>query len=85
MSHVSNMMYIKVKDLVANGRYESIYELSYVLFGRNAIFIVCTVQYMLNFTAIILYFIILGDCMEQMSSAFALGPKTPKERPEIKE
>lgn len=84
MSHVSNMMYIKVKDLVANGRYESIYELSYVLFGRNAIFIVCAVQYMLNFTAIILYFIILGDCMEQMSSAFALGPNTPKERPEIK-
>ena len=28
---------------------------------------------MLNFTAIILYFIILGDCMEQLTSAFAVG------------
>ena len=43
LSHVSNLMYIKVKDLVANGRYENMYELSYALYGRNAIYFVCFV------------------------------------------
>lgn len=78
------MMYLKVKDL-AGGRYESLYELAYVFYGRSAIFFVCVVQYVLNFASIVLYFIILGEVFEKMTATIILSgkeeaPTTNKER-----
>ena len=77
LSHISNMMYLKVKDL-SGGRYESVYELAYALYGRRAIFFVCIVQYMLNLAGIVLYFIVLGDALESMTMAIVLGKGAPR-------
>lgn len=60
LAHVSSMMYLKVKDLTPR-RQESIYEISYLLMGRKAIFIVCSVMLATNMAAMILYYIIIGD------------------------
>lgn len=67
LSHISNMMYLRVKDL-AGGRFNSIYELAYVFYGRSGIFTVCVVQYIVNFAAIILYFIVLGEVFASMAA-----------------
>lgn len=40
LTHFSSMMYLKVKDLTPR-RYESIYEIAYLLLGRPSIFVVC--------------------------------------------
>jgi len=50
-----------------------VYEIAYALYGRKAIFFVCIIQYILNFAAIILYYILLGDCFEQLSSSVSIG------------
>ena len=41
LSHLVNILYLKVKDLTPR-KYESMYEIAYLLYGRVAIFIVCT-------------------------------------------
>lgn len=76
LSHISNMMYLQVKDL-SGGRYESVYELAYALYGRSAIFFVCVVQYMLSFAGIVLYFIVLSDAFESIIVAIVLGKDAP--------
>ena len=68
-SHISNMMYLKVKDLTPC-RHESIYEIAYLLLGRWAIYVVCAVQYLLNFSSMILYYIIIGDTASHIFSHF---------------
>ena len=68
-SHISNMMYLKVKDLTPC-KHESIYEIAYLLLGRWAIYMVCAVQYLLNFTSIVLYYIIIGDTVSHVMSHF---------------
>jgi len=65
LAYISNMMYLKVKDTVP-GNHKSIYELAYCLSGRAAIFVVCAIQYMLVFTDMILYYIIIGDTFSQL-------------------
>ena len=77
LSHISNMMYIKVKDM-AGGRYESIYELAFALYGRTAIFFVCIVQFMLNFASLVLYFIVVGDLFESMTRAMFISMDASK-------
>ena len=42
ISHVSTIMYLKTKDLTPR-RYESVYEIAYLLFGETAIFVVCII------------------------------------------
>ena len=69
VSHLSNMMYLKVKDLTPC-QHESIYELAYLLLGRPAIYIVCIVQYLLNFTSMVLYYIIIADTASNIFSHF---------------
>ena len=65
LSHISSMMYLKVKDLTP-GNHESIFELAYTLSGRPAIFVVCLVQYFLNFFSIVLYYMVIGDTASQL-------------------
>ena len=69
ISHISNMMYLKVKDLTPC-KHESIYEIAYLLLGRPAIFTVCIVQYLLNFSSMVLYYIIIGDTIGNIFSHF---------------
>ena len=68
-SHISNMMHLKVKDLTPCN-HESIYEIAYLLFGRPAIYLVCIVQYFLNFASIILYYMLIGDTGSQILAKF---------------
>ena len=60
ISYMSNFMYLKVKDLTPCG-HESIYEIAYLLLGRGALYMVCIVQYLLNFSSIVLYYVIIGN------------------------
>ena len=69
VSHISNMMHLKVKDL-APCHHESIYEIAYLLLGRPAIYMVCIVQYLINFSSIVLYLIIIGDTAANISGHF---------------
>ena len=66
---------------------QSIYELAYAFYGRSAILFVCVIQYILNFTSIILYFIILGDAFEHMAATIVLSssPGAPTSNKERKE
>lgn len=42
ISHFSSMLYLATKDLTPR-RYESVYEIAYLLTGRASIFVVCIV------------------------------------------
>ena len=83
-SHISNMMYLKVKDLTPC-RHESIYEIAYLLLGRWAIYVVCTVQYLLNFSSMVLYYIIIGDTASSIFSHFYVNEDSSKMQKEIKD
>ena len=73
LSHFSIIMYLKVKDMTPS-KPESVFEIAHILFGRPAIFVVCLVQYFLNYVLIVLYFIIIGDILGQLTVHF-LEPK----------
>ena len=59
LSHISNVLYMKVKDLTPR-RYESIYEIAYLLVGRPSIFFVCIVMFLSNVGSIIMFYMIIG-------------------------
>ena len=54
------MIYLRTKDLTPR-KYESVYEIAYLLSGRNAIFVVILTQLLSALGCMILYYIILGD------------------------
>ena len=60
LTHYSTLMHMKVKDLTPR-RYESIYEIAYLLVGRPSIFFVCIVMFLANFGACIMYYMIIGE------------------------
>ena len=59
-SQASVMIYLRTKDLTPR-KYESVYEIAYLLSGRNAIFVVILTQLLSALGCMILYYIILGD------------------------
>ena len=65
LSHFSTMMHLKVKDLTPR-RYESMYEIAYLLTGRPSIFIFCIVMMFANFSACIMYYMIIGDSFSSL-------------------
>ena len=65
LSHMSTMMYLKVRELIP-GKHDSIFDIAYALAGRPAIFLVCVVQYFLNFFKIVLYYMVIGDTFSQL-------------------
>ena len=84
VSHISNMMYLRVKDLTPC-KHESVYEIAYLLFGRPAIYTVCIVQYLLNFSSMVLYYIIIGDTAANIFSHFFVNKDASMTRGETKE
>ena len=78
------MMYLKVKDLTPC-KHESIYEIAYLLLGRPAIFTVCIVQYLLNFSSMVLYYIIIGDTIGNIFSHFFVNKDALKTRGEAQQ
>ena len=65
LSHFSSMLYLKTKDLTPR-RYESVYEIAYLLVGRPSIFVVCGVLFAANLGAVIMYYIIIGDTLSSL-------------------
>jgi len=66
MCHISSMMYLMTKDLTP-GKFQSAYEIAYLLFGRLSIFVVCIIQWLNNYGAILLYYIIIGETVSTLS------------------
>ena len=60
LSHLSTHMYLKTKDLTPR-RYESVYEIAYLLTGRPSIFFVVFIFLLNNVGSIVMYYIIIGD------------------------
>ena len=65
LAHVSAMMYLATKDLTPR-KYESIYELSYLLMGRCSIFGVSGTLLVSNAAMMIMYYIIIGDTISHL-------------------
>ena len=72
ITHSSSLMYLKVKDLTPR-KYESIYEIAYLLFGRPSIFVVCTIQFVANLGGIIMYYMMIGDVISSLSTQVLLS------------
>ena len=72
-AQVSVMLYLSTKDLTPR-KYESVYEISYLLSGKWAILMVIITQMAVAMGCMILYYIILGDTMGHLfAQAFIKG------------
>ena len=71
------MMQLKTKDLTPR-RYESLYEIGYLLVGRPAIFVVCIVCFLNNTGALIMYYILVGDTLSSFAEQGLIGPAEEK-------
>ena len=60
------MMLLKMKDLTPR-RYESMYEIAYLLLGRQSIFYLCAIQFISIFGAMILYYTIMGHILSSFA------------------
>jgi len=57
---LATMLYLSTKDL-SPARYESLYEIGYLLLGRWSIFMICGILYISNIGILVLYFVIFSD------------------------
>ena len=65
LSHFSNIMHLKVKDLTPR-RYESIYEIAYLLLGRPSIFVVTIILLLTNLCSCIMYYMVVGTTVSML-------------------
>ena len=72
LSHASTMMHLKVKDLTPR-RYESMYEIAYLLVGRPSIFFVCIIMFLSNFGACVMYYMIIGETISALLTQTMIG------------
>ena len=77
LSWLSSMMYLKTKDLTPR-RYESMYEIAYLLLGRPSIFIICIILFLANSGCCIMYYIIIGDTVSSFAEQTLIGPAEGK-------
>ena len=77
LSHFSTMMHLKTKDLTPR-RYESVYEIAFLLVGRPSIFYVCTIMFLSNVGAIIMYYLLIGDTMSSLVTQALIVPTEGK-------
>ena len=82
LSHLSTIMHLKTKDLTPR-RYESVYEIAYLLVGRPSIFFVCTIMFLANMGSIVMYYIIIGDTMSSLATQALIVPAEGKSLEEI--
>ena len=73
LAHLSNLLHMKIKDLTPR-KYESIYEIAYLLFGRASIFVVSINMMVLNVGALILYYMLIGDIGSSLMINLLVGP-----------
>ena len=60
MSSISAVMLLKVKDLTPR-RYESLYEIAFLLLGRQSIFYVSVITIIMMYGFLIMYYTLMGD------------------------
>lgn len=72
ITHVSSMMYLKTKDLTPY-KLESIYEIAFLLFGRSSIFVVCSIMFLSNYFAIVLFYMIIGETWSTLIKQALIG------------
>ena len=65
LAHLSNMLHMKTKDLTPR-KYESVYEIAYLLVGRSSIFAVCIIMVSSTMSALVMYYIIIGDTVSTL-------------------
>jgi len=66
IAYFSAIMLLKTKDLTPR-RYESIYEIAFLLMGRPALFVVNIVVFLATFGPLILYYIVFGDVLSEFA------------------
>ena len=77
LSHFSSIMHLKTKDLTPR-RYESVYEIAFLLVGRPSIFFVCIIMFLANTGSIIMYYIIIGDTLSSLATQALIVPAEGK-------
>lgn len=60
LSCISSMMLLKIKDLTPR-RYESLYEIAFLLLGRQSIFYVSVITIIMMYGFLIMYYTLMGD------------------------
>ena len=73
LSQMSTMLHLKTKDLTPR-KYESIYEIAYLLVGRASIFVVTTIMFSSVFGCIIMYYIIIGETLSSFCVQALVAP-----------
>ena len=69
----STWLYLKAKDLVM-GKPESLYELGYVILGRQSIFMISSILVLNAFGLVMVYFIVFSDTMASViGDLFSIG------------
>ena len=58
-------MHMKVKDLTPR-RYESVYEIAYLLVGRASIFTVTSIMILGNFMSCVMFYMVLGETLSTL-------------------
>ena len=71
-THLSNILHMMVKDLTPR-KYESMYEIAYLLYGRASIFIVCLIYGSTNLATVIYSYIIVGETGRSFITQFLVG------------
>lgn len=75
-THLANILHLKVKDLTPR-KYESMYELAYLLYGRASIFVVCINNGLTNLAIAIYSYIIIGETGRSFMTQFLVGNPSP--------
>ena len=71
-------LYLGIKDAVPD-RPESLYELGYMIAGRNTIFIIAATMIVNSLGLCMIYFITFGDTMGQLVASFVEGAELESE------
>ena len=65
-------LYLGIKDAVPD-KPESLYEIGYMLIGRNSIFVIATIMIINSLGLCMIYFITFGDTLGQLVASFVDG------------
>mmetsp|Transcript_37185 Transcript_37185/g.48933 ORF Transcript_37185/g.48933 Transcript_37185/m.48933 type:complete len:181 (-) Transcript_37185:971-1513(-) len=77
LAQISIYLLLRTKDLTPR-KYESLYELAYILFGRPAVFVICLTIVLRNFGALIINYMIIGETIKTLTTE-ALGETVTSE------
>ena len=74
VTHSSSNLYLWIKDIVP-GSPESLYEIGYMIVGRNSIFLLGSVFFLNSVGMCMIYFMVFGDTTGQLAASFTDSEK----------